>query len=194
MFIKKDSIKEWNIEMNFHNQILRRGVPSGSFPNIKSKNYEYSSLDQYMLQMHASILAEVFDSFTAFAARVLPSIQKDPEAQSWWLNEHLLIQRHHWSSFSCRVMTLLKTSGFEDGVFQPKSTTSSDRWPNLEQLHESALRAWCIFGAFGSADDALNIMQPPRPARAYPALSAEQQQQQGSEKRRRTASPIPSQP
>jgi hypothetical protein len=185
MFIKKDSFKAWELDMNLHNQILRRGGP---FETINSKIFECSSLDQYMLQMHASRLAQVIDAYTAFAARVLPWIQKNPEAQSWWVNEHLLVQRHHWTIFSCRVMTLLKASGFENGAFQPTSTQSADRWPNLDQLHESARRASRIFGAFGAAEDAWSsIAPPPRRTRAHPF---EQQQQQGSGKRRRAASPI----
>jgi hypothetical protein len=189
MYIKKDSLKEWNLEMEMHNQILRRGGPMGH--KINSKNFEFCSLDQFMLQMHASRLAEVFDAFTAFAARVIPLIQKNPEAQSWWLNEHLLIQRHHWTALACRVMTLLKACGFEDGEFQPRSTVSVDRWPNLETLHESALHASRIFGVFGTADDAWFVGQPITIVRSYPSLSAEQHPQQGSAKRQRTTSPSP---
>ena len=121
---------------------------------IKAKKFAFTSLDLFMLQMHAKEIAEVLDSLTAFAERVVRLIQHDEAACSWWLNRHLAIHRDFWRDLSCRVMTLIKLLGFLDldGSSHEAPWPPLTPWPDVDLLQHAARRAAKIYGPFGAPD------------------------------------------
>ena len=148
-FIRKDSLCNWQSEMEHHNEVLRRGRSMALDPKINTRKYEFASLDSYILRMHSSKLVEVLDAFTSFAERLIPLIRKGRESPSWWLNEHLIVQRHHWQTVASHVLTLLNVLGFDE--MHPKS--SSTCWPDRETLERAASRTFRVYSAFGDGHE-----------------------------------------
>ena len=103
-----NSLPRWRLDMELDNSIAERSVKLGLCSRLAADSVVSQSLDDYMLAMHADILARVFESFTAFADRMIPLIQSDPSAPEWWLDSQILVQRRHWCLLARRVTVLVR--------------------------------------------------------------------------------------
>ncbi len=94
--------------MELDQSTAARSLKLGLCSRLAAKMAVAQTLDDYMLEMHADILATVLESFAAFANRITPLIQKDPTAPEWWLNSQILVQRRHWFLLARRVTLLVR--------------------------------------------------------------------------------------
>jgi hypothetical protein len=100
------SISQWRKNMELDRQVVQRSVQLGLVSQSGSERF-FGTLDDYMLEMHSDKITAVLKSFTLFALRIVPLIQKDPNAQCWWINSEILVQRRHWRSLSRRIIALV---------------------------------------------------------------------------------------
>jgi hypothetical protein len=152
------SLQEWHEKMEAHNRSLRRGRRMGLFPGMPvTQKLLHTSLDMYMLQLHSDCLAKSLDSFTTFAKRVAGQIRKRPNAQEWWLNRDILIQRKHWFRFCKQVMNLLQLLGFCKNVAGTPAALlwRLSPWPNFSKLYDAARKAREVVGIFKCPDQGI---------------------------------------
>jgi hypothetical protein len=146
-YFGKHSLVEWSREMSAHNLTCARAVRMGLCPLNKDPKLEYESLDLFLLQMHADKVADVLESWIAFAERVVPLIQSHSDAASWRLSQKLLIHRYHWFMLSKRVIDVVKTIRF----LADHETHS--RWPGQDRLRSAARQAARAYGYFASLNE-----------------------------------------
>ena len=161
----RNALPQWNEEMCQCNMILLRGKRMGLLPTVRKFRF-FSSLDSYLIKMHAEKLASVLKSLVIFGERVVPLINDDPNARGWFFHEDLLIQSHHWRRLARSVLNLLKILGLselqnlasarQDSCFLP----SSDVWPSQDNLREAMLRAARMYGAYAEPDDDCPCLPP----------------------------------
>jgi hypothetical protein len=149
------SLQQWKKEMALHNQILQRGrgMDIGISNTIPAKKFMTSSLDAFLLRMHADKLADVLCSFVTFAKRVEEKIQTDKCAHEWTLNDHILIHRRHWRSLSCSVMNLVKLLCFKTVQMRTRNEDCSSilpSYPDHQKLWDAARRAALIYSCHGA--------------------------------------------
>jgi hypothetical protein len=152
----RKSLATWYEEMRLHNALFKRGKRMG-LGATRLPSLEFESLDRFMLQMHADKIAEVLESFTAFAKRLVPIMELDPDAPSWWLNRNVLIHREHWHRYAQQVFSLLKLIGFHDDDTNGHRASLSDMaehrvWPDAELLVDACQRAMQMLGELASPD------------------------------------------
>ena len=113
----------------------------------------YSSLNELSLEMQTKI-ENILVAVATFGDRVLPLIHADATARAWFLNEHLLIQAHHWRLLARRVMTLLKQIGLLEPLDAMGAVISlsclSEEYPYQAKLHDAGRRLVDIYGAYGA--------------------------------------------
>lgn len=148
------SAQTWADKMAAHNAILLRGESMRLQVIGRVKRLRFSSLDCYILQMHAEDIAGVLNGLSEFAQRVLPKIQQNRIARTWPICNQILIQRRHWLSFARSVMNLLKLLGFDEPRMNGPLSLSAwlSPWPDFDVLAVAARRAALHFRAFGAAD------------------------------------------
>ncbi len=107
----------------------------------------FNSLDQYVINMHSSVLSETLDALSTFAERVIPRIEQDPAAVMWPISGPLLITRDRWLLFCRGVLALLRLLGFasmDPSIPPPRS------WPDADRLILAASRARAACGPFAA--------------------------------------------
>jgi hypothetical protein len=93
-----------------------------------------------MLHMHADRIAEVLNSLSTFARRVMAS--GEPHLKTWWLSPEISIQQAHWLKLCHRVMGFLWLLGF-GSVNEPEALA----WPTfLISQPESCGSKLCLAG------------------------------------------------
>jgi hypothetical protein len=143
------SLQQWEKEMEFYNHNLLRGITMGIGNIIPADKFITSSLDAFLLRMHADKLADVLCSFVTFAERVEEKIQADKGAHDWTLNDHMLIHRRHWWALSCRVMNLIKLLYYKAVQMRTKNDDCRSflpSYPDHPRLWDAARRAALIYG------------------------------------------------
>ena len=138
-----NSISQWRSNMELDRSIARRSLKLGLCSRLAADSIVAHTLDDYMLELHATILASVLESFGVFANRITPLIQKDPDAPAWWLNSQILVQRRHWRLLARRVNALVSVvlDRLETSIKRNRSSL-----PGEVRLREAARAAACIFG------------------------------------------------
>ena len=138
-----NSLRRWRLKMQLDKSIAVRSVKLGLCSRMAADSVVAQSLDDYMLAMHADILASVLESLNAFADRLTPLIQSDPSAAAWWINNQILVQRKHWCLLARRVTALVRIvlDGLDKSMTRKQSTL-----PGEIRLREAARAAACIFG------------------------------------------------
>ncbi len=101
-----NTLSYWESNMDLDRNIIGRSVKLGLVSRSAAERL-FHTMDDYMLQMHSEKIATVLESLTSFAHRIIPLINKDPDAPCWWINDQILVQRRHWFSFSRRVNALV---------------------------------------------------------------------------------------
>ena len=135
----KKSITEWLREMSLYNQTYDRGIRMGLGPFVAKNLYRYTSLDNFIFRMHADKVSDCLESLIRFSDRVLPLIQKNNHADSWRINNKVLIHRYDWLTLSKCVMMIARLilKKDEDG-----------RSPGQHRLFFAARLTAKIFGRF----------------------------------------------
>ena len=141
-------------DMVQHNAVLRRGENLRINPVGGIRHVTFSSLDRYILQMHAKSIAKILEDLSKFADRVIPLIQQDRSAPLWRISNQILIQRRHWLGLACHVMNLLKLLGFVQHRMDSIGGVSAWRspWPDFDCLVAAACRAAGNYECYGTAD------------------------------------------
>ena len=123
--------------------------------------HKNGSQHELSLEMQTKI-ENILVAVATFGDRVLPLIHADATARAWFLNEHLLIQAHHWRLLARRVMTLLKQIGLLEpqqiGLLEPLDAMGavislsclSEEYPYQAKLHDAGRRLVDIYGAYGA--------------------------------------------
>jgi hypothetical protein len=101
----------WNREMIARNAALDRARLVQNTAESQHAKQRFSSLDEYVLIVHADKILLVLERLVKFGERVVPLIREDATARAWFLNEHLLIQAHHWRVLARNVMSLVSQLG-----------------------------------------------------------------------------------
>ena len=150
VFLEKDpfdkaTLELLNREMLAHNSALDLGqlVLKADAPQPTRKRF--GSLDEYVLHMHADKILLVMESLVKFGERVVPLIREDETARAWYLNEHILIQSHHWRVLARRVVNLVKQLGLltaEEASGAPESRLDNTK------LVDAGRRAVEIYGVY----------------------------------------------
>jgi hypothetical protein len=156
-FIHRNSEKAWRMDMDSYNSTLRRGARMGLSPLRKAPLPLMNSLDQYILHMGCATLSEVLDALTTFAERVIPNIDRAPDALLWPVCGPLLITRDRWFRLSRAIMALLHLILERPSILDRPSFSQHRSWPDSDRLLRSAARAHSIFWRFAV---------PPRPRAA----------------------------
>ena len=102
-----NSLAWWRSSMELDKRIVGRSLKLRLCSRMAAESVVAQTLDGYMLEMHAEKIASVLESFTVFANRITPLIQKDPNAPAWWLNSQVLVQRRHWRFLTRRISCLV---------------------------------------------------------------------------------------
>jgi hypothetical protein len=141
----EDNLRIWNQDMIAHNAALDRGqLVSIERKHQLAKPY-FISLDDYVRQMHPDKILIILEQLVKFGERVVPLVREDETARAWFLNEHLLIQAHHWKTLASRVMNLVKQLGLlaaTDASNGPQTIT----WQDDVELVNAGRRAVEIYG------------------------------------------------
>ncbi len=131
-------------------------IPIEAMPIVGSELHSimaYSSLHELSSEMQTKI-QNILTAVATFGDRVLPLIHADATARAWFLNEHLLIQAHHWRLLARRVMALLKQLGLLEPLDAMGAvsilTCSSEEYPFKARLHDAGRRLVDIYGAYGA--------------------------------------------
>ena len=142
--IKKEVRGQWNRMMEEHNRILARGIRMGLHVGLfRASSMRFSSLDQFMLQMHCKYLANVLDDFTRFGERVEDLIRKSPNYLIWNIAGPIMIERRSWIRFSRQILSLLQT------ISKHKCVRSNcAHSPDHDLLLDSMERARIVFEKF----------------------------------------------
>jgi hypothetical protein len=146
------STQKWAESMAAHNAILFRGRYMHLLPIDRMEWLLFTSLDRYILQMHAKVIADVLNGLSKFAERVLPKIHQDRAARTWKICNQVLIQRRHWFSFTHDVMNFLNLLGFGDARMNGPLSPWLSPWPDFDFLAEEARRTTKYYSIFGTAD------------------------------------------
>jgi len=106
----KDSLARWEHEMEVHNRVLQRGERMRLCPSMKTKYLQFSSVDEFILRMHPAKVASILNSLSDFANKLISFIDHEDEdfGSCVWINEDLLVHRHHWLKLCKRVFVLLE--------------------------------------------------------------------------------------
>ena len=138
-----NSLSQWRSSMELDRSIAGRSLKLGLCSRLQAKRVIAQTLDDYMLEMHAEKLANLLESFTAFANRISPLIQNDPNAPAWWLNSQVLVQRKHWSLLTRRVTALIRiiSDRLDKNIRQKQSDL-----PGEDRLRKAAHTALWIYG------------------------------------------------
>ncbi len=107
----------------------------------------FTSLDQYITNMHSSVLSDTLDALSTFAERVIPRIEQDPAAVMWPISGPLLITHDRWLLFCRGVLALLRLL---DLVRMDSSAPPSRPWPDADRLMRAAARARALCGPFAA--------------------------------------------
>ena len=184
LHFEKTDLAYWEYKMQSNNEILRRGIwLANSWERkcmiAKVKTLQFSSLDTYILHLHAGSVAEILDSCATFAERVLPLSRSDPHAKAWQLGEQLYIHSRHWRALTRTVLRLVDligcmrhASSIQNGTH---ASDEGDEWPN-ERLLQQALRR--------AAQCYAHKMDPtpsPRPPLPYPATNVGEKEEKNDE-------------
>ncbi len=121
-------------------RIVGRSLKLGFCPHLSAETIVAHTLDGYMLERHADKIASVLESFTVFANRITPLIQKDPNAPGWWLNSQVLVQRRHWHFLTRRISCVVRVSIILDRLEKYNQRMRS-RFPGEDRLREAARAA-----------------------------------------------------
>ena len=147
VFLEKDPFDKatldlLNRKMLAHNSALDLGqlVLNAGAPQPTRKCF--SSLDEYVMHMHADKILLVMESLVKFGERVVPLIREEETARAWYLNEHILIQSHHWRVLARRVVNLVEQLGLWTA-----EEASNARLDNT-QLIDAGRRAVEIYGVY----------------------------------------------
>lgn len=148
------SLNSWTRDMVDHNEILHRGEVLRMNLVGGIKRLTFSSLDRYIMQIHAKSIAKVLNALSKFADRVIPLIQLDRAARSWIIVNQIVIQRRHWFTLARQVMNLLKLLGFDDARMSLGSGSPPWRspWADFDLLAAAACKAAGQYGRFSVAD------------------------------------------
>ena len=107
----------------------------------------FTSLDQYVINMHSSVLSDTLDALSTFAERVIPGIEQDPAAVMWPISGPLVITRDRWLLFCRGVVTLLRLLALAS---TDPSTRPTRPWPDADRLTRAAARARAACGPFAA--------------------------------------------
>ncbi len=103
----------------------------------------FTSIDQYVVNMHSLVLSDTLDAISTFAGRVIPSIEQAPSAVMWPISGPLLITRERWLRFCRGVLALLRLLAHMN--MDPSTPRS---WPDADRLIRAAARARAACGPF----------------------------------------------
>ena len=121
----------------------------GLCPMHDIRRLQFVSLDQYLRQMHSDILAQVLRSFCDFAERVMPKVQRSPDATMWNVAGPIVIDHVQLTKLSAHVDNLLRLVGFEDDC-----VATSEPCPGFAMLKKEATRASLLFREFKRCSEA----------------------------------------
>jgi hypothetical protein len=145
------TLQEWCDRMEQHNNLLHRGASMRLCKKAYTSRLTHCSLDLFMLQMHSDSIADALDNFSAFGNRILPLVASNPDAQTWWLNSEVSIQRRHWRMLRRRIAGLIHLMGFtfDDSIVAIEAQSTPiplSPWPDHSRLSLAARRAMLVFG------------------------------------------------
>ncbi len=150
-----DALSQWEQEMEHLNMLLLRGSKMRLLPIDQNLRF-FTSLDQYIVRMHADKLARCLEALIRFAEKLEPLAVSEPSVRGWFFHEDLGIQRRHWYQLASSVMNLLKLLGDLDQDSQNSQDSRHqllpDAWPNQEVLRDVMRRAVRMYGVHAMSD------------------------------------------
>lgn len=139
-YFHRNSVDLLRKEMQAYNRILHRGIRMGLSPVRNVNPPLFSSLDQFIVCVHAAALAEALNAFSTFADRVAPCIDRDPSALMWPAGGPVLITRDRWLQLCRGVRCLIRLLDI--------NSSPSFHSPDAELLSCAVARARARFGPF----------------------------------------------
>ena len=163
------TLEDWRARLKQHNEVIKRGL---QMKLLRGASWlRISSLDTFMLLLHADALTDILESHVTFANRIRPLIRANPSAQGWYFHDKMLIQRRDWKLLARRVLNLVKLLGCADpggipiknGSRHHNDDESMDGWPHQDRLCRAMRLAAGAYQAFAVADGRTPTLPPPRP-------------------------------
>lgn len=117
-FCSTEGLQQWRSNLDIHHRSLRRGLRMGLMPTSKRMGLnflQFSSLADFVLQMHCGELAAVLKALLVFADRVATRAARKPDAPFWRISGPILITRDYWIAFLSSVLQLIRMLGQAGG-------------------------------------------------------------------------------
>ena len=138
----------WNQEMIAYNAAAIRSPPLKKKHEHRITDQCFSNLVDFVQHMHGEKILLALEQLVKFGERVVPLIHEDETARAWYLNEHILIQAHHWNTLAGQVMNLVKQLDLL--VAEGAKTSQSNSWLDDIKLLNGWRRAAEIYKGYAA--------------------------------------------
>ena len=122
----------WRVELDHHNNAIRRGLRMGLSKMSNLKFLRFSTLENFVVSLKSAELAEVLDCLRTFAERVISKIRRKPLLQFWRIAGVIVITRESWRSFCKEALALASN------CLSTERNRASDDRPDYPILYNAA--------------------------------------------------------